>query len=97
MKKKIRYIPKTEYIDSMAEIGGIVPYDAATVFFVGVVVCILVLKSTMLAPVFGVLAAIGYHRFKRRFNKNFYLTIPYYLGMRTPRGVPPVTEREFIE
>jgi hypothetical protein len=97
MEKKIKYIPKTEHIDGMAEIGGIIPYDSFVVFFAGVIVSILIFRSTLIAPVFGVLAGVGYYWFKKRFNRNFYLTIPYYLGMRTPKGVPPITEKEFME
>jgi len=97
MEKKIKHIPRVEYIDGMSEIGGLIPYDTFVVFFAITILTIIVIKQTLIAPILGIVAALGYHRFKKRYNKNFYLTIPYYAGVMTPDGVPPVTEKEFME
>ncbi|GAB5047566.1 type IV conjugative transfer system protein TraL [Thermodesulfovibrio sp. TK110] len=96
-QEKIRYIPKTEYIDSIPEVGGLVPYDTFMVFVIGFFATVFILRNVMFAPVFAVVAALFYDRFKKRFNRNFYLTIPYWFGFKTPKGVPPVTEKEFVE
>lgn len=96
-REQIRYIPKTEYIDGIPEVGGLIPYDTFMVFVGGFFFTVFVFRSVMFAPVLGALFAIGYSSFKKRFNRNFYLTIPYWFGFKTPKGVPPVTEKEFTE
>jgi len=97
MAKEAEYIPKTQYIDGMAEVGGIIPYDVFIVFFASFMFSMMVLRSATMAPILGLGMGLAYYRFKKRFSRNFYLTIPYYLGFRNPKGVPPVTEREFLE
>ena len=96
MEKKIRYIPRTEYIDGMSEVGGVIPYDNFIVF-IGVALLLIAFGKPLFGLPLGILAGFAYHRFKRRFSRNFYLTIPYHAGIATPDGVPPVTEREFME
>jgi type IV conjugative transfer system protein TraL len=97
MSKEAEYIPKTQYIDGMAEVGGIIPYDVFIVFFASFMFSMIVLRNATMAPILGIVMGFAYYRFKKRFNRNFYLTIPYFLGFRNPKGVPPVTESEFLE
>jgi type IV conjugative transfer system protein TraL len=97
MSKEAEYIPRTQYIDGISEVGGIIPYDVFLVFFVSFMFTMMVIRSAVMAPILAIVMGVAYYRFKRRFNRNFYLTIPYYLGFRNPKGVPPVTESEFIE
>jgi len=95
--KEVQYIPKTQYIDGISEVGGIIPYDAFVVFFAFFAFTMIIIRNAFLAPIAGIVGGFAYYRFKKRFNRNFYLTIPYYLGFRNPKGVPPITESEYLE
>lgn len=96
MEKKILYIPNTDYIDGIPEIV-FVPVDE---FMVGVVSALAVMWSglpLMLAPVGAGGMVYVYRKFKKKYTKNFYLTITYRAGLKKPEGVPPVTVTEFME
>jgi hypothetical protein len=96
MAEKIHYIPNTKYVDGPSEVGGVIPVDYFVVFAAVMLFC-MVSNLVTYSPFAGGLAAYVYHRFKRRYSKNFYLTIPYHSGLRNVDGVPPVTERIFRE
>ncbi len=92
---KVRYIPKTEYIDGALEFSFI-PIDD---FVVGISVFVVMLLYGLSLPGLpvAIAAAFGYRRFKKTQSKNFYLMIPYKMGFGRPKGVPPVTSQEFME
>ncbi len=93
-KKKYK-IPKTEYIDPGPEIS-FVPIDIFVVFIGSFLLSLLKGFSLFAFPI-SIVATLGWYRFKKNKPKNFYMTIPYALGLKRPKGVPPVTVKEFME
>lgn len=95
-ERKVFSIPNTDYIDGPPEVAGAIPVDDFTVFVV-VIIMLLMNNFPVLAFPIAVACTYGYRRFKAKYSKNFYLTIPYRIGINRPKGVPPITVKEFRE
>lgn len=95
-ERKVFSIPNTDYIDGPPEVAGAIPVDDFIVF-VGLMIVVLLNNFPTLALPIAVACTFGYRRFKTKYSKNFYLTIPYRIGINRPKGVPPITVREFRE
>ena len=90
-----KYIPRTKYIDGIAEVSFI-PIDE---FFIGVFTFLASLwfGLSLLCFPLAVGVVLIYRRSKRNKKKNFYLTIPYRMGFKKPNGVPSIVARYFVE
>jgi len=89
-------IPNCDYIDSMPELLFI-PIDE---FAMGVTMPVIMMwfgVPLLLTPIIMGGVIFAYRKFKKKYTDNFYLYLPYMMGLREVRGLPDVTVREMRE